>query len=306
MNVIEVKNLTKKYKRTPAVDDVSFTITSGEIVGVLGPNGAGKTTLLSLLSTLLKPDQGELYFNKENIVKNPKAIRPCLGFVPQDIALYERLNVKDNMLFWGGIYGIKRSETRDRMIEVLKTVGLNTKIDEKVGNLSGGMKRRLNIAAALIHKPQIVIMDEPTVGIDTESREYIISAIKDLKTQGTIIIYTSHHIEEAELLCDRIMVMNRGKVIAIGTIDQFKNVLGLKNKIVLKIDSGIDQTKIKMLSFVNAQYNKGLLEIPTEQGETPVIEVLKILEANGIKTEEVWLEKPGLEKIYLELLKKDI
>ncbi|MGE5328156.1 MAG: ABC transporter ATP-binding protein [Deltaproteobacteria bacterium] len=251
MNVIEVKNLTKKYKKALVVNGVNFTVKSGEILGILGPNGAGKTTLLSLISTLLKPEQGELYFNQENIVKNPKAIRPYLGFVPQDIALYETLTVKDNMCFWGGIYGGKGPEIKDRVSEVLEIVGLKDKENERVEHLSGGMKRRLNIAAALIHKPQIVIMDEPTVGIDIESREYIISAVKKLKDQGVIVIYTSHYIEEAEFLCDKIMIMNRGKVIAMGTVNEL------------------------------------------------------MLQANGVDKKEERLQKPVLEKIYLELLKKD-
>jgi len=308
MNVIEAKNLVKKYKNTLAVAGVSFTVETGEILGVLGPNGVGKTTLLSLVSTLFKPDQGEIYFKGENIVQKPKAIRPYLGFVPQDIALYETLRVKDNLYFWGGIYGVKHSEIKNRMCEVLEIVGLNLQMNHSVGNLSGGMKRRLNIAAALMHKPQILIMDEPTVGIDTESREYITSALKNLKREGMSVIYTSHYIDEAEFLCDKIMVMNKGKASVWGTIDELRNMVGLKDKIRIRVNPDINEEKLKKIPFMvqnNAQCIDGVLEIPADQGKTEIIEVLKSLEASAIKLDEVYIEKPGLERIYLELLKKE-
>lgn len=247
MNLIEAKNLTKKYKNNVAVDGVSFTVKSGEILGILGPNGAGKTTLLSLISTLIKPQQGELYFNKEDIIRKPKAIRPFLGYVPQELALYEMLSVKDNMYFWGGIYGLNRHNIKEEVPEIMEMVGLNDHMDKRVGRLSGGMKRRLNIAASLIHKPQILVMDEPTVGIDTESRGYIISAIENLKKQGKIVIYTSHYIEEAEHLCDKIMVMKDGKAAAIGTISELVNVMKKKNPEAVKEKPRLEEIYLELL-----------------------------------------------------------
>ncbi|MGE5474032.1 MAG: ABC transporter ATP-binding protein [Ignavibacteriales bacterium] len=247
MNVIEARNLTKRYKNTAAVDGVTFTAESGEILGILGPNGAGKTTLLSLISTLVKPDQGELYFNKEDIIKKPKAIQPFLGFVPQEIALYEMLSVKDNMYFWGGIYDLSRVQIKDRITEVLEMVGLKEHINQRVSRLSGGMKRRLNIAASLIHQPQILIMDEPTVGIDTESRRYIISAIKNLKNKGTIIIYTSHYIEEAEFLCDRLLIMKNGKAIALGTINELISILDINSNLAGKEKPRLEEIYLDLL-----------------------------------------------------------
>lgn len=308
MNIIEVKNLTKKYRDTLAVDNLTFDVKSGEILGILGPNSAGKTTVLSLVSTLLKPDRGDILFNGQSIVKKPQAIRPFLGFVPQDIALYNTLSVKDNMYFWGGIYGIKRSDTKERMLDVLETVGLKDKMNEIVGELSGGMKRRLNIAAALIHQPQIVVMDEPTVGIDTESREYIVSALKNLKNQGIIVIYTSHYIEEAEYLCDRVMVMNKGKTVVLGTIDELRNISGLNNKITIKINPVDDMAILKKIPFNKKEgikYSKNAIEITVFDEKTEIIDVVKILAANGIDPLEACIEKPELETIYLKLLKKD-
>lgn len=230
MPVIETTNLKKKYKDIIAVDNVSMSIERGEIFGILGPNGAGKSTLLFMLSTLIKPDEGEILFKGEDIIKNPKTLRPYLGLVPQDIALYASLSVKDNMYFWGGMYRLDKKKLKQRISEVLEMTGLEDKLDAKVETLSGGMKRRLNIAAALIHEPELIIMDEPTVGIDTESRAYIIDAVKKLKEDGATIIYTSHYITEVEELCDRIMIMKNGKMAALGTIDELRKQTGITEK----------------------------------------------------------------------------
>ncbi len=217
--ILCVEDLHKTYKDIKAVDGVSFELERGGLIGLLGPNGAGKSTTISIISTLIKPDKnsGGVFFEGENITYNPKLIQRSLGVVPQEIALYNQLSGMDNLKFWGSAYGLKKDELQKRISIVSEIIGIDKRLESKVHTYSGGMKRRLNIGVALLHNPKIIIMDEPTVGVDPQSRNHILKTVKELNDNGVSVIYTSHYMEEVEVLCRTIHIMDEGKIIASGT-----------------------------------------------------------------------------------------
>jgi ABC-2 type transport system ATP-binding protein len=215
--MLVLKEVSKHYKKVLAVDGISFEVKKGEIFGLIGANGAGKSTTISMIATMLKPDKGDILFQGKSIVKNPNLIRPSLGLVPQDIALYLNLSGLDNLLFWGKAYHIPSKLLRTRISEVCEIIGFTESVlKQRAETYSGGMKRRLNLGAALLHNPQIVILDEPTVGIDMITRNQILNSVKKLSNMGTTIIYTSHYLDEIERLCDTICILDKGKIIANG------------------------------------------------------------------------------------------
>lgn len=228
-SIISVNAITKRYKKRKALEDISFDINKGEIFGLIGPNGAGKSTFISLLATLNKPESGDILVDGRSILKKPELVRERLGYVPQEIALYPMLTAYENLDFWGGIYGVNQVLKRKKIDEVLKLLKLYDRKNDKVGTFSGGMKRRLNIAASLIHEPDILIMDEPTAGVDVLSRATIAELISELKKQGCTIIITSHYIDELELLCDKIAVLREGRLIHSGSIQEVLIKTGSSN-----------------------------------------------------------------------------
>ncbi len=210
--MLQLVHVQKSYKQHKVVDDLSFSIHSGEIVGFVGPNGAGKSTIVSMIATLVRPDAGEILFHGENIVKHPSRIRRCLGYVPQDIALYESLTGYDNLRFWADAYHVDSRLIKERIEKICEMIDFDDeRLKKKVKEYSGGMKRRLNIGVALLHQPELVILDEPTVGIDIQSRKQILNAIRLLRKEGTTVIYIGHYMEEVSDLCDRVIMMNQGK-----------------------------------------------------------------------------------------------
>ncbi|HHW31689.1 MAG TPA: ABC transporter ATP-binding protein [Clostridiaceae bacterium] len=238
---IEVKNVTKNYKKNIAVDNVSLTINRHEIFGLVGPNGAGKSTLISMLITLIKPDSGDIIVEGNSVLTQAANIRKMIGFVPQDIALYPTLTAYDNLKFWGELYGLKSSQLETRIKEVLKIAGMEGRAHDRIEEYSGGMKRRINIAVALLHHPEILVMDEPTVGVDIISKHYIIDTIKNLKNEGRTIIYTSHDIDEMEAICDRIALMKKGRILMCQPVDKIRKLSSsgkLKEAVLEAILSG--------------------------------------------------------------------
>lgn len=219
--MLELVNVVKSYKKIKAVDGLSFQIKSGDVFGLIGANGAGKSTTVTMIATLAKPDQGNILFHGEDIVKHPEKIRHNLGYVPQDIALYETLTGADNMEFWAGAYHMKKEIYQKRQKEILDIIGFtNEMLQKKVKNYSGGMKRRLNIGVALLHHPELIIMDEPTTGIDITSRNQILEAIKELSSQGRAILYVGHYMEEVERICNQICILNHGRCILNESIEK--------------------------------------------------------------------------------------
>ncbi|WP_404430356.1 ABC transporter ATP-binding protein [Sutcliffiella horikoshii] len=235
--MLEAIQLTKTFKNTQAVKGVNLYLEKGETVGLLGPNGAGKSTTISMLSSLVHPTSGDVLLKGESVKDQPQHLREILGVVPQEIAVFPELTAYENMSFFGKIYKLPKSELKQRIEEVLTLVGLEQRQKEPVKQFSGGMKRRLNIAVALLHRPEILIMDEPTVGIDPQSRNYILETVKKLNEEkGITVLYTSHYMEEVEFLCQRLYIMDRGEVIASGTKDEVKNILSSEHTIEVEVE----------------------------------------------------------------------
>lgn len=244
--MIKVEQLTKNYGDFQAVSEVSFTVKQGEIFGLLGPNGAGKSTLINCISGLLEPSQGEVIINSHPIRSKPLQAKSSLGVVPQELALYEDLSALENLDFWGQAYGLRGDMLKQRIQEVLQQVGLEQRQKDQVNSYSGGMKRRLNFACAILHQPQVLLLDEPTVGVDPQSREHLLQTVQDLQQAGTAVLYTSHYMEEVEKLCDRIAIIDHGKTIAHGTVEQLRQELGERDLISLEGDfSHLDQQLIE-------------------------------------------------------------
>lgn len=217
--VLRVNGLRKRYGSTEAVAGLTFDVHEGEVFGLLGPNGAGKTTVISMLATELRPSGGDATLFEHSICQEPKAVRRLIGVVPQDIALYPMLTGAENLRFFGRIYGLSGASLESRIGELLQFVGLEARRNDYVGSFSGGMKRRLNLATALVHQPRLILLDEPTVGVDPSSREQIFEIVRNLREAGNAILYTTHHMDEAERLCDRLGIVDQGKLIAMGTLE---------------------------------------------------------------------------------------
>ncbi len=241
MNAIEVTHLKKSFGDLQAVQDATFHAEAGEVLSLLGPNGAGKSTTISMLSGLLAPSSGEASIMGHSVTREAEAAKASLGVVPQDIALYPDLSARENLVFWGRMYGLRGAALKSRVDEVLEIIGLADRQKDYVGKFSGGMKRRVNIGAALLHKPQVIIMDEPTVGIDPQSRRHILDNVKELNRQGMTVLYTTHYMEEAAELSHHIAIMDKGKVIAYGTHEELIRLVGEQTRIDITLNAEADQ-----------------------------------------------------------------
>jgi ABC-2 type transport system ATP-binding protein len=239
-NILEVQNLAKSYDNFTAVKGISFDIKEGEIFSLLGPNGAGKTTTISMLSTLYTPTSGDAVIGGHSITKDPMAVKQVIGVVPQEIALYEDLTARENLVFWGQMYGLGGKSLNSRVDEVLEQIGLTDKAKNRVKTYSGGMKRRVNIGVGLLHKPRLLFMDEPTVGIDPQSRRAILDTVKDLNKHGMTVLYTTHYMEEAAELSNRVGIIDHGELIALGTQDELTKQVGQAETLILHIGENED------------------------------------------------------------------
>ncbi|MFN8401836.1 MAG: ATP-binding cassette domain-containing protein [Anaerolineales bacterium] len=305
-NILEVQNLVKHYGDFQAVKGVSFSIKEGEIFSLLGPNGAGKTTTISMLSTLYTPTSGDATIAGHSITKDPMSVRNAIGVVPQDLALYEELNARENLIFWGQMYGLSGSALKTRVEEVLSQIGLVDKAKDRVKTYSGGMKRRVNIGVGLLHKPKLLFMDEPTVGIDPQSRRAILDTVKDLNKQGMTVLYTTHYMEEAEELSNRVGIIDHGELIAIGTQKELTQQVGETETLILHIGENEDpEALVKAFKDIN-----GVLEANAMNHEISVItpsaaDVMApvVTKANerGIKIHSIDIREPNLEAVFLHL-----
>ncbi|WP_026884008.1 ABC transporter ATP-binding protein [Clostridium akagii] len=304
MPLIEIKDLIKRYDRNIAVDNINLKIQEGEIFGLLGPNGAGKSTTINMLCGLINPTSGEIIIDGLKISKKNTEYKRNLGLVPQQIAIYESLSAEENIQFFGKLAGLKGTLLKERITESLEFVGLLDKRKSVPKSFSGGMKRRLNIACAIMHHPKIIIMDEPTVGIDPQSRNHILQAIKKLNSLGSTIIYTSHYMEEIQALCSRIAIMDHGKLIAEGTTTELKNQVSSDKKIKINVrDVNYNSIEeIKAISGVTAvDYSGNSLEIITKLAQSLLQDILFILSKNQNTIIGLELLEPNLETVFLTL-----
>jgi len=306
---IKVEDLTKSFNGLVAVDHISFTVRSGELFGLLGPNGAGKTTTINMLSTLLKSTSGYGEVAGHDISKSKDDIRRSIGVVFQEPALDIKLTGKENLEFHAMMYGLKKEERKERVGKVLKLVELTEKKDVLVENFSGGMKRRLEIARGLIHMPEVLFLDEPTLGLDTQTRHHIWDYIKKLNKEGGVtIILTTHYMEEADFLCDRIAIMDRGKFVAMDTPAQLKDILGgdvVSMEIEGQADALID--RINSLDWVkNMTRHNETLSLTMEKGERRIPQLINVARENGVNVTCVHLRKPSLEDVFLHFTGKTI
>jgi ABC-2 type transport system ATP-binding protein len=304
--ILEARNLVKKYGDFTAVNGISFDIQEGEIFSLLGPNGAGKTTTISMLSTLYIPTGGDATIGGHSITKEPMAVRNLIGVVPQDLALYEDLTARENLSFWGQMYGLSGKTLNSRIDEVLEQIGLTDKAKDRVKTYSGGMKRRVNIGVGLLHKPKLLFMDEPTVGIDPQSRRAILDSVKDLNKLGMTVLYTTHYMEEAAELSDRVGIMDNGELIALGTQAELTQQVGEMETLILHVGENDDPERlaaaIRTLNGVKkADVTDHTVTVIVPQAEEALAPAVTKANELGIKIHSVDMREPNLEAVFLHL-----
>jgi ABC-2 type transport system ATP-binding protein len=301
---IAVLGLHKSFGGNQAVQGVNFEVKQGEIFSLLGPNGAGKTTTISMLSCLLRPDEGDAHVMGHSIRSDPTGVKSVLGVVPQDLALYEDLTARENLSFWGKMYGLRGSKLKLRVDEVLEVIGLRDRANERVNKYSGGMKRRVNIGVALLHKPKVIYMDEPTVGIDPQSRRNILDSVVALKNEGMTVLYTTHYMEEAQELSDHVAIMDHGKLIACGTHEELVKLVGQQTRIDLTLNGDSENVisawqNIDGVSRVSSE--DGLVSVLVKDSNQILPHLFEAAAQLSIRITSVDIREPNLEALFLHL-----
>lgn len=305
--MISVSNLKKSYNNVNALKGISFSIAQGEFYGLLGPNGAGKTTTISIMSTILVPDGGEVNIAGYDLKKNPTECKKTIGVVPQEIALYNEMSAYDNLVFWGGLYDVPQKELIKRIDETLTLFGLADRKNDKVKTYSGGMKRRINIASALLHQPKILFMDEPTVGIDPQSRNLIFDVLEKLHKEGMTIVYTTHYMEEAERFCDRIGIIDNGQIIAQGTLEELKQSSTMKETIVIT-SSNLTDERFNAISngWNDSKRFDDVIHSYSSNVKNDLSKIILKCNDAGLDIESIEIQKINLETIFLSLTGKQL
>jgi len=304
--ILEVKDLVKKYGDFTAVKGISFDIKEGEIFSLLGPNGAGKTTTISVLSTLYAPTSGDATIGGHSITKEAMAVRNLIGVVPQELALYDDLTANENLVFWGQMYGLSGKNLKTRVEEVLEQIGLADKAKNRVKTYSGGMKRRVNIGVGLLHKPSLLFMDEPTVGIDPQSRRAILDSVKELNQQGMTVLYTTHYMEEAQELSNRVGIIDHGELIALGTQAELTKQVGEMETLILHIDENEDPERLAAAirtapGVKRADVTDHTVTVIVPEAEEALAPAVTKANELGIKIRSVDIQEPNLEVVFLHL-----
>ncbi|AOC89745.1 ABC transporter ATP-binding protein [Bacillus sp. L381] len=308
--MLELKKLTKKYDDFTAVNNISLTVEDGEVFGLLGPNGAGKSTMVSMISTVLAPTSGTIKVDNKSLKEKPIEIKKIMGVVPQDLALYETLSAKDNLNFFGSLYGLSGKKLKERTDEVLEIIELTDKKNQNVSEFSGGMKRRVNIGVALMNNPKILILDEPTVGIDPQSRNHILETVKRLnKEKGMTVIYTSHYMEEVEYLCEKVAIVDHGSLIALGTKEELKESLNACDTLTVTFKDADEEALRRINSItgidkVTVDHKQISMLVSTK--ERNIIEIVDDIKNLGIDLTSFKYEEVNLESIFLQITGKNL
>jgi linearmycin/streptolysin S transport system ATP-binding protein len=302
--VLECRGLHKRFGRTVAVDGVSLQVSAGETYGLLGPNGAGKTTTISMICGLLEADAGEVVVAGQRLTTRSVEAKAAIGYVPQELAIYPDLTARENLRFFAQLYGMAPSRSRMRVEEVLDVIGLADRADDQAKTYSGGMQRRLNIGIGLLHRPRLLILDEPTVGVDPQSRNAILESVEHLSSEGMAVLYTTHYMEEAERLCDRIGIVDLGQVKAEGTRAELVALVGQHDRVVIEASGGLERAAEAMASLpgvVAASAADGSLALIVDDARTLLPELLRAATDAGAAVRGVDVDQPDLEAVFLHL-----
>jgi ABC-2 type transport system ATP-binding protein len=306
---IETQDLHKDFGDVHAVQGVSFEVGAGEIFSLLGPNGAGKSTTISMLACLLAPTAGDARVMGHSVRHEPMAVKGAIGVVPQEIALYEDLSARENLSFWGKMYGLRGSTLAGRIDEVLDIIGLVDRQKGAVSKYSGGMKRRLNIGIALLHRPEVLILDEPTVGIDPQSRRKILDSVTDLNRQGMTVLYTTHYMEEAQEISDRIAIMDRGQIIARGTHEELVKIVGELDRVDLTLNippDGVADAWRKMEGVHQVRTDDGTVTLLVDDSNLILPRLFESANQKGVRITSVEIQEPNLEAVFLHLTGREL
>ena len=300
--LLDVSDVRKSYGHIQALRGVSFQVQEGELFGLLGPNGAGKTTLISILSCLLAPTAGEARLDGKPIRLNDLASRRQIGLVPQDLAVYGELTARENLAFFGRLYGLQGSELNRRVDEVLETIALGDRAKDRVNTFSGGMKRRLNLGVSILHQPKLLLLDEPTTGVDPQSRNRIFEEVRRLNGEGTTIVYTSHYMEEVQALCRRIGILDGGKLIACDTLAKLLHSLEGRIRVRLAQVPASLRQRIQSLPNVHlAEPQANVLELSCKEPARALLELVPLLQEQKLEPLELETQEPNLERVFLHL-----
>jgi len=308
-----VEQLVKQYGDLTAVDDISFEAQAGSVFGLLGPNGAGKSTAINCISGLLTPTTGRISVTGHDVVKDGKAARQSLGVVPQELALYEDLPAIENLRYWGKAYGLRGKQLDDRVSDVLDHIGLADRAKDLPKEFSGGMKRRLNFGCGVVHEPKVLLLDEPTVGVDPQSRAKLFDLVEAARDAGACVLYTTHYMEEAERLCDSLAIIDHGKIIAAGTVAELKAQLGARDALQLNGEFPTDATReavmslasdISDLEILSQAQDSLLLTLSSASQHLPAI--FEVISRSGGSVSETSLRSPNLETLFLLLTGKEL
>jgi ABC-2 type transport system ATP-binding protein len=307
VNILSVRELGKSFGKLEAVKGVSFSVEKGESFSLLGPNGAGKSTTINMITGLYPPTSGSIQITGVDIIKNPKQAQKSIGVVPQEIALYETLSARENLKFWGRMYDLSGNALEKAVDEVLEIIGLTDRAKDKINTFSGGMKRRVNIGAAILHKPDVLIMDEPTVGIDPQSRNHILNTVKSLNQNGMTIIYTSHYMEEVEFLCERIGIIDHGELIACGTLRELRETIGDRSRIIILLDKE-RSNHLEIIGLLEGLavekdilIKDKLVTVFHKEPQAILSELIQLVTKDGTKITSVEIVEPNLESVFLHL-----
>lgn len=307
--IIEVENLTKRYKNLKAIDNLSFEVKEGEILGLLGPNGSGKSTTINCILALLEFQNGSIKIFDKEMQPDAYDIKRQIGVVFQEVAVFDELTVYENLDYFCGLYISDKRKRKQYIEDAIKLVSLQDFKKFYPKQLSGGLLRRLNIACGIAHKPKLIFLDEPTVAVDPQSRNNILDGIKKLRENGATIVYTTHYMEEVEILCDRIIILDKGKILATGTSDELKKLTNIEEKVTVEV-ANLDSKyieKLKQLENIqDIKYNNNLLSIMYKKGKNNLTNLIDYLKNESIKYNKIYSERPTLNDVFLELTGKDL